>query len=136
MPKKPKSFRYQSRRQDRREWDRGYLMRKAAKKKTEAVKIRNSVAWQNARELARARHPVCCDPLGDHEREGRVEATVHIHHIEPVEKRPDLAFEPLNLAPVCVDCHTKIEAMERRKEATAHLFAAWIEQARRAEFHE
>ena len=118
MPKKPASFHYTKR--SRTEEHRQYMMRRGGL--SQARQIRSSRDWAKARDLVKARFPICCDPFGDHDRDGRVEPTAHAHHIEPLEKRPDLAFEPLNLAPLCVACHSAVEAMEKRGEATADLF--------------
>jgi 5-methylcytosine-specific restriction protein A len=40
------------------------------------------------------------------ERGRYVRATV-VHHIQPVEDRPDLRLEPGNLMPLCRDCHER-----------------------------
>ena len=69
----------------------------------------------------------CCDPFGHHSEDGVVVMTEHVHHIEPLQARPDLACVEANCAPLCVTCHGKIEAMERRGEATQYLFRAWQE---------
>lgn len=123
MPRRPKSFRYHKR--NRTQEHRAYLLRKGV---SEARRFRSSRAWANARELARSRFPVCCDPFGAHAQDGVVEPTAHIHHIEPLERRPDLGCTPSNLAPLCVACHARVEAMERKGEATAYLFAEFQRQ--------
>ena len=44
----------------------------------------------------------------------------------PVERRPDLALAWDNLAPVCTACHARCNALERRGETTAHMFAGFV----------
>ena len=62
-----------------------------------------------------ARHPICgaC---------GAALAT-QVHHLQPVERRPDLALDWDNLAPVCTRCHGNCNARERQGLETASLFA-------------
>ena len=112
---------------DRRAAGRRYdaVTRKNTPALAAAAKLRNSAAWQQTRDLIRAKHPFCCDPLGQHP--GFPIPTAQIHHIEPLATRPDLAYEETNLAPVCVACHAEIEAMERRGDATGYLFADFIQ---------
>lgn len=126
MAKRPKAFRYRP--AGRSTKDRAYLLRHGA---SDARKIRSSRAWAETRDLVRCRFPVCCDPLGRHEQAGEVAATEEVHHIAPLAKRPDLAHEPTNLAPLCVACHATIEAMERRGEATGHLFEGFRKEVER-----
>lgn len=38
---------------------------------------------------------------------------LHVHHIEPVEERPDLAFEEENLVTTCEHHHPMLEALRR-----------------------
>lgn len=93
-----------------------------SKAKTHAVKLRNSNRWRIVRAQYRADHPLCCDPLGVHG--GMPEPMDHVHHVQPLETNPDLAFYEANLRSLCSGCHAKIEAMERGGEPTQHLFHA------------
>lgn len=85
-----------------------------------ATRIRNSSRWARVREAFRRDNPVCRDPLGLHP-EGP-EPTQDVHHIVPLIERPDLAFDPSNLAPLCTRCHQAIEQKERKGEVTRTLF--------------
>lgn len=87
-----------------------------------AIKIRASAQWQKARAWILAQGPLCSDPFDYHAATGPELAT-QVHHVLPLIERPDLAFDPTNLAPICSGCHARIEASERKGESTAHLFA-------------
>lgn len=83
-----------------------------------AAEIRSSAGWQAVRARFLALHPVC-GVCGQ-------QLTAQVHHLEPVERRPDLALAWDNLAPVCTACHARCNALERRGEATAQLFAGFV----------
>ena len=87
----------------------------------EASRIRSSADWQQTRNLFKARHPLCCDPLRLHINVPT--PTREVHHIIGLSQRPDLAFDEGNLAPLCARCHARIEAMQSIGEDTRHLFA-------------
>jgi 5-methylcytosine-specific restriction endonuclease McrA len=89
-----------------------------------AARIRSSARWQALRDWYRHSYPLCFDPFGDHNRERRTVAADQVHHIEPLAKRPDLAFDPENLAGLCCGCHRRIEQMTRTGKPTAELFKA------------
>ena len=89
-----------------------------------AARIRSSARWQALRDWYRHSHPLCADPFGDHNRERRTVAAAQVHHIEPLVKRPDLAFDPENLAGLCCGCHRRIEQMIRTGKPTGELFKA------------
>lgn len=98
---------------------REYAARSATSpEKAAAVALRNSGAWAELRRNFAAAHPVCgiC----------RSELTQQVHHLAPVEKRPDLALDWDNLAPVCTRCHGQCNSLERRGETTGHLFAGFV----------
>lgn len=86
----------------------------------EAARIRNSSTWQKVRRMHRAREPLCCDPFGAHPDDPQ--PNQNSHHIEALVARPDLAFDLGNLASLCTACHARVERMERKGEASAHLF--------------
>jgi len=89
-----------------------------------AIEIRNSKRWQDTRKSF-SEHPdnvLCRDPYGQHKRDGRTVLGTQVHHIQPLIKRPDLAFDWSNLANLCGDCHARIELTERRGVTTYHLF--------------
>lgn len=73
-----------------------------------AKAIRDGAAWKRFRAWFRAQHPLCCDPLGLHP--DRPEPMEHVHHVQPLAERPDLALDPGNCQAVCVRCHAQLEA--------------------------
>jgi|GEM_PF-3341256 len=86
-----------------------------------AARIRSGTTWQRLRLIFRAMNPVCCDPLNRHQ--GYPEPTEHVHHVIALVADPSLAYDTANLRPLCTNCHTQIEAMERSGKPTQHLFA-------------
>lgn len=85
--------------------------------------MRRSRAWKAARERALRARPLCVDPFGRHaDVFGGVPAK-EVNHITPARQRLDLFFRQTNLAPLCVPCHHRVTAMERRGEDTTHLFS-------------
>ncbi len=122
MPTKP-PYAHSARKpaaQTRRAYDR---RRAADPQLAAAAALRNSAAWQHLRAHFLARHPICgaC---------GKALAQ-QVHHLQPVERRPDLALDWGNLAPVCTRCHAACNSVERRGESTEYLFAGFI---RRSQF--
>ncbi|MCH8852017.1 MAG: HNH endonuclease [Planctomycetes bacterium] len=93
----------------------------APKRKTEASRLRNTARWQKFRAWYRKRFPLCCDPFRDHASKGQGAATAHIHHVEPIETRPDLLCDPANCRSVCSRCHGRLNSMERSGQGTKHL---------------
>jgi 5-methylcytosine-specific restriction protein A len=88
----------------------------------EAARIRSGRQWQEVRAIHKARNPLCCDPFN---LEGRwKEPTYASHHVVPLIERPDMAYDMTNLAPLCMRCHNRIEAMERDGQETQSLFAS------------
>lgn len=95
---------------------RAYDRRRAADPQlAAAATLRNSAAWQRLRSAFLARHPICgiC----------RSALAQQVHHLEPVGKRPDLALDWDNLAPVCSACHARCNASERSGSETLSLFS-------------
>ncbi len=78
-----------------------------------ARRIRSSERWISLRKMILKRCPLCqlCGKVAE-----------EIHHIKPVAKFPELAFETTNLVPLCTKCHIKIESAIRRGFETATLF--------------
>lgn len=76
--------------------------------------IRNSGRWVKARRWARAQAPLCGDPFGHHRRFGELVLAAEVDHITPLVDRPDLAFDPANLMPLCRSCHAEKTAAERK----------------------
>ena len=66
--------------------------------------------WQTIRALQLQRNPLCeyCKELG------YIRKAEHVDHIEPVKKRPDLAFTESNLRSLCAPCHNGVKQREER----------------------
>jgi 5-methylcytosine-specific restriction endonuclease McrA len=79
----------------------------------EAERIRNSPRWRWLRKVKLAQSPLCEDCAAH----GCVEAATQVHHLEPIVRRPDLAFEMENLRSLCTTCHARREAEERMRGA-------------------
>ena len=88
----------------------------------QARAIRDSGRWQKVRDLQKKRHPLCFDPFGIHESTGVVTPMDQVHHIKGLRTHPGLAFVASNLASLCVDCHSRIENLERTGTETQELF--------------
>lgn len=86
--------------------------------RTEAQKrakaIRSSKAWQNCVVMYLARNPECKDPYDHHKELHEDAAAAQVHHIEPLEEAPELAFRWSNLMGVCTKCHARLSQEERR----------------------
>lgn len=83
-------------------------------------RIRNGNPWHRFRAWYAACYPLCADPLNRHA--GRPVPRYATHHIQPLARRPDLAYVEDNCASLCSGCHAEIEGMERRGIDTASLF--------------
>lgn len=95
-----------------RRGDQGYRRRRMADPALrEAERIRNTARWRALRKLKLAQDPLCED-CRDH---GRVEPASQVHHMEPLVRRPDLAYSMENLLSVCTTCHSRREAEERAR---------------------
>jgi len=75
----------------------------------EAERIRNSGRWRKVRKLKLSRDPLCED-CTEH---GLVVPAAQVHHLEPLVRRPDLAYAMENLRSLCTTCHARREAAER-----------------------
>lgn len=62
--------------------------------------------WQVLRQVILERDGWACVDCGTHR--GRLE----IDHLKPVRDRPDLSFDPRNLATRCSPCHTRKTRIE------------------------
>lgn len=82
--------------------------------KANAREIRSSGRWNRLRRVKLNMHPLCqhpdCSP--------RQPAT-QVHHIQPVESYPQLAYNLDNLASICVACHGKVSQLEKSGKAVA-----------------
>lgn len=61
--------------------------------------------WQVLRQIILERDGWACVDCGARKR-------LEIDHVQPVRTRPDLAFDPANLATRCASCHTKKTRIE------------------------
>ena len=122
MPTAPRTFRWVQP-QSRQQQDRAYETRRAADPALAASKrFRNSRAWQKCRDAFKAQFPLCVDPFKMHPLEYR--PTEAVHHIVGLTEDITRGLDFDNLAPVCVQCHNKLEAWARLGKPTAHLFGA------------
>ena len=67
-------------------------------------------AWKRAREEALRRDRYMCQDCMARFRAGygiRPHRATMVHHIEPIEERPDLALRLDNLVSLCDECHNK-----------------------------
>ena len=70
--------------------------------------------------MFRKANPLCCNPL--HLHDGQIRPAQQVHHIVPLERAPERAFDWGNLAPLCTECHGAVEVMERHGADTSGLF--------------
>ena len=90
--------------------------------KSEVRRFRSSGAWTKFREMFRKDNPLCYDPFGDHESDGRVVPSQEVHHIVSVANGYMSALDADNCAALCSRCHQKIERMNRIGSDTKDLF--------------
>jgi hypothetical protein len=67
-------------------------------------------------------------PFCERRQRGEWPAAESVHHIRPVQNFPQLALIAENTAPVCNECHSIVETLERAGKSTAHLFDGWQQQ--------
>ena len=85
-------------------------------------KLLNSKRWKLLRAQYREAHPLCERCLAD----GRVSATVDIHHKIPVESAKTdydmqrLCFNPDNLQALCIACHIAVHQQEQSHTREGH----------------
>jgi 5-methylcytosine-specific restriction protein A len=73
--------------------------------------------WRLLRMSHLVRQPMCCDPFGEHEREGRDQRATDVDHVVGRLERPDLEMVESNLQSLCKRCHsrkTRGEQLARR----------------------
>lgn len=76
---------------------------------TEARRLRGTIRYQKFRRWFRARHPLC-----EHcERDGRVTATAHVHHVRTLERYPQDLCDESRCVALCASCHARAEARGR-----------------------
>jgi 5-methylcytosine-specific restriction endonuclease McrA len=92
-------------------------------RRTTQHQIRATKRWQRVAKFCRRRDGYRCT-YGLHKGEtiagGRCPKTgpsLPVHHVQPVEQFPDLAFEPANCRTVCTAHNNQLDAERRRNEA-------------------
>lgn len=68
-------------------------------------KLLGSKRWKDLREFVLRKHPLCvmCE-----------RPAMELHHIEPIRQNLALVFRVENLAPLCEECHVKVNSAYRR----------------------
>jgi 5-methylcytosine-specific restriction endonuclease McrA len=96
----------------------------AGGKRTTQHEIRSSKRWTRVSRFVRRRDGNRCT-YGTHRGErvdnadGRCAKTgpsLPVHHVQPVEQHPELAFEPANCRTLCTSHHNQIDAQRRANE--------------------
>jgi len=64
-------------------------------------------------------------PFCERRAAGSWPASKSVHHIRGAAKYPNLAYVDANTCPVCSQCHSKVEAMERNGKPTQAMFEGW-----------
>jgi len=91
-----------------------YDLRRKTDEGLKKTRLRSTSRWQRVRELYIGLHPMCEDPHDIHNRIRYEEAAAEVHHIIRLQDQPEFAFNTDNLAALCVECHAKISAKERK----------------------
>jgi len=74
--------------------------------KKERRKLYNSIAWKRLRALKLAQDALCEKCLAA----GKVVPGEHVHHVEKLSDRPDLALTLDNLQTLCAPCHNTLSS--------------------------
>ena len=90
-------------------------------KKTNTKKIRNKLTKPLKKEIKKrdSKKCTCCNKTFKNHLE--------IHHIMPVSKYPELAYDPENLVSLCQKCHAKYHEYYRNQEG-ARTFIKFIKK--------
>lgn len=87
-----------------------------------ARKYRSSYNWQKVAKQNKINNPLCCDPWGNHAKEGTAPFVEETHHIQPLATHYHLRAVESNLASLCHPCHDLIEKRERAGQKTDFYF--------------
>jgi 5-methylcytosine-specific restriction enzyme A len=63
-----------------------------------------SAAWLKCRGIVLIRDHYLCQPCL---KQGELKPANIVHHIEPIDERPDQALDPDNCETICPSCHNK-----------------------------
>lgn len=78
------------------------------------VPFYDSPHWRKLREAILRRDGYRCRECA---RYGRLRQATTVHHIQHLEDRPDLAYEPENLVSLCAACHARAHPEKSRELA-------------------
>lgn len=82
--------------------------------------------WQRKRERILKRDEYLCQEC---KRYGKTKQAEMVHHIYPLEERPDLGLMSWNLISLCYKCH---EAMHNRETGLlTEIGKQWVERVKR-----
>lgn len=88
--------------------DRAYNEKRNADKR-----FYSRIAWLKLRALKLATDPLC-----EHcHKRGELTVAEHVHHVEEVRSRPDLALVMENLESLCESCHNAETARRQREDS-------------------
>ena len=91
----------------------------------ESLPFYHTAAWKRIRQVALMRDGGMCQDCMDRMRAGygiRPRRAQMVHHIIPVEERPDLALELSNLRSLCFECHNREHPEKGQKNRKAPAF--------------
>lgn len=71
--------------------------------------------WRKFRRWFLAENPMCADPFGYHDEDGKDIAAVDVDHIVPMRLASDRAFDESNCQGLCKACHTRKTNRERQQ---------------------
>ena len=83
-------------------------------------RVYSSQRWKQLRRRVFAREPLCADPEGRHEAEGRVVLAIEVDHIISLDQDKRLAFVLSNLQGLCRACHGRKTREDNRKKVVAN----------------
>lgn len=80
----------------------------------------HTAAWKRVRQVALSRDQGMCQDCMDRFRAGygvRPRRAQMVHHIIPIEERPDLALDLNNLRALCNECHNQAHPEKHKPKA-------------------
>ena len=66
--------------------------------------------WRKLREMFLAKHPLCCDPFGYHQRDKATELATDVDHVLPRRAGGSDSYD--NLQSLCHRCHSRKTALQ------------------------